>query len=91
MKKKQKNKNFNLNQTSFYFEDYLNQSENKKYKNLKFHRIEFIYFFFFFSLIVIFAIKITFISLKEPITISEKLDIRTFYLLEEILLIKMEY
>ena len=66
MKKKFK-KNKNLNQTSFYFEDYL--ETNKKNKNLKSSNIfqdrVYILFFFFFSLILIFSIKITHISLNE--------------------------
>ncbi len=80
MKKKQKNKNFNLNQTSFYFEDYLETNKkNKKIQNSKISQDRvYLLFFLFFSLIVIFAIKITFISLKEPITISEKLDHSNF-------------
>ena len=80
MKKKQKNKNFNLNQTSFYFEDYLETNQkNKKIQNSKISQDRvYLLFFLFFSLIVIFAIKITFISLKEPITISEKLDHSNF-------------
>ena len=67
MKKKQKNKNFNLNQTSFYFEDYLETNQkNKKIQNSKISQDRvFLLFFLFFSLIVLFAIKITFISLKN--------------------------
>ena len=66
MKKKFK-KNKNKNQTSFYFEDYL--ETNKKNKILKkqiIFKIECIYyFFFFFSLILIFSIKIINISLNK--------------------------
>ena len=65
MKKKIKDKN--INQTSFYFEDYL--ETNKKNKILKkinhFQDRIYLLFFFFFSLILIFAIKITHISLNK--------------------------
>ena len=66
MKKKSKN-NKNINQTSFYFEDYL--ETNKKNRILKksnyFQDRIYLLFFFFFSLILIFSIKITHISLNE--------------------------
>ena len=68
MKRKQKkNKDFNINQKSFYFEDYLETNQkNKKVKksNVSQDRI-YLLFFLFFSLITIFSIKITFISLKN--------------------------
>ena len=75
MKKKNKNKNKNINQTSFYFEDYL--ETNKKNKILKktnnFQDRIYLLFFFFFSLIFIFSIKITHISLnKKSIFSSQK-------------------
>ena len=69
--KKQKNKNFNINQKSFYFEDYLETNQkNKKVKdsNIFQDRI-YLLFFLFFSLITIFSIKIIFM---ENITINEK-------------------
>ena len=66
MKKKYK-KNKNSNQTSFYFEDYL--ETNKKNQVLKksnnFQDRIYLLFFFFFSLVLIFSIKITHISLYE--------------------------
>ena len=66
MKKKFK-KNININQTSFYFEDYL--ETNKKNKILKktnnFQDRIYLLFFLFFSLILIFSIKIIHISLNE--------------------------
>ena len=68
MKRKiKKNKNFNTNQKSFYFEDYLETNQkNKKIKssNISQDRI-YILFFLFFSLIAIFSIKIIFVSLKN--------------------------
>ncbi len=65
MKKKLK-KNKNHNQVSFYFEDYL--ETNKKNKVLKKNNFQdriYLLFFFFFSLILIFSIKITHISLDD--------------------------
>ncbi len=66
MKKKLK-KNKNFNQTSFYFEDYL--ETNKKNKILKksnnFQDRIYLLFFLYFSLILIFSIKITHISLNK--------------------------
>jgi len=71
MKKKFK-KNKNINQTSFYFEDYL--ETNKKNKILKkssnFQDRIYLLFFFFFSLILIFSIKITHISLNKKVIFS---------------------
>ena len=68
VKKSKKNKN--INQKSFYFEDYL--ETNKKNKILKksnnFQDRIYLLFFFFFSLILIFSIKITHISLNEKNT-----------------------
>ena len=69
MKKKLKqNKNFNINQNSFYFEDYLETNQNLK-KNQKStisdDRI-YILFFFFLCLITIFSVKITLISFQKP-------------------------
>ena len=65
--KKKFRKNNNINQTSFYFEDYLETNKKnkifKKSNNLQ-DRI-YLLFFFFFSLIFIFSIKITHISLNK--------------------------
>ena len=74
MKKKFK-KDKNINQISFYFEDYL--ETNKKNKILKksnnFQDRIYLLFFFFFSLILIFSIKISHIALdKKNIFNSEK-------------------
>ena len=74
MKKSKKNKN--INQTSFYFEDYL--EINKKNKILKksnnFQDRIYLLFFFFFSLVLIFSIKITHISLntKDILNLDEQ-------------------
>ena len=65
--KKRLKKNSNINQTSFYFEDYLETNKKnkiiKKSNNIQ-DRI-YLLFFFFFSLVLIFSIKITHISLYE--------------------------
>ena len=65
--KKNTKKNKNINQKSFYFEDYL--ETNKKNKSLKnsnnFQDRIYILFFFFFSLILIFSIKIIHLSLDK--------------------------
>ena len=66
MKKKSK-KNNNINQTSFYFEDYLETNKKNKIlkKSKKFQDRIYLLFFFFFSLILIFSIKIIHISLNK--------------------------
>ncbi len=74
--KKRSKKNNNINQASFYFEDYL--ETNKKNKTLKkannFQDRIYLLFFFFFSLIIIFSIKITHISLnkKNELNVEQK-------------------
>jgi len=81
MKKKLKqNKNFNINQTSFYFEDYLEITKNNKEvkdSNIYQDRI-YLLFFLFFSLIVIFSIKIAFVSLKKPELFNQKINSSQF-------------
>ena len=84
MKQKQKkNKNFNIDQTSFYFEDYL--ETNQKNRSIKNSTISqdriYLLFFLFFSLIVIFAIKVTFISFKNPEIFNNKKNYSHFSLL----------
>ena len=69
MKKKQK-KIKDINQTSFYFEDYLETNKKKKFskKINSFQDRIYLLFFFFLSLVFIFSIKITHLSLsKTPI------------------------
>ena len=82
MKIRQK-KTKNTNQTSFYFEDYLETNKkNKKLKKLNnFEDRIYLLFFFFFSLILIFSIKITHISLdkKDIFNLTEKNE--NFYVL----------
>ncbi len=72
-KRNKKNKNFNLNQKSFYFEEYLETNQkNKKVKNSNISQDRvYLLFFLFFSLISIFSIKIIFLSLKNFETYNE--------------------
>ena len=71
MKKKQK-KIKDINQTSFYFEDYLETNKKNKFSKKKNNFQDRIYllFFFFFSLILIFCIKITHLSLNNKTVLS---------------------
>ena len=64
MKRSKKN---NINQTSFYFEDYIETSKKNKLlrKTNNFQDRIYLLFFCFFSLILIFSIKIIFISLDN--------------------------
>ena len=66
-RKHRKKKAININQKSFYFEDYLETNErNKKVKNSNISQDRvYLLFFLFFSLITIFSIKIIFVSLKN--------------------------
>jgi len=75
MKKKyKKNKHHNINQKSFYFEDYL--QTNKEQKNISKSSISedriYVLFFFFLSLILIFTIKITVLSVQNPELLNTK-------------------
>ncbi len=75
MKRKfRKNKDININQKSFYFEDYLETNQKKKKiknSNISQDRV-YLLFFLFFSLITIFSIKIIFVSLKNIETYNKK-------------------
>ena len=66
-RKHRRNKDLNINQKSFYFEDYLQTNQkNKKVKNSNISQDRiYLLFFLFFSLITIFSIKIIFVSLKN--------------------------
>ena len=66
-RKAKKNNNFNKNQ-KFYFEDYLEANEMYKKKNNSRVSEDRVYllFFLFFSLIFIFSLKITTLSLQKP-------------------------
>ena len=79
VKKKQK-KNINTNQQSFFFEDYLstNQKFNKEKKFIINEDRIYILFFSFFSLILIFSIKIIFVSFQSS-TYSEIINYKYNY------------
>ena len=84
MKKKQKkNKNFNSNQTSFFFEDYL--ETNRKNKSVEksniFQDRIYLLFFLFFSLILIFSIRIIHVSLNKINVFKQESFEQTFSLL----------
>ena len=64
MKKKRKN-NFNLNQKSFYFENYIDPNFEKKKKSFISDDRIYILFFSFLSLLIIFSIKIISVSIQE--------------------------
>ncbi len=80
--KKYKKNNFNKNQTSFYFEDYLETNKKNKYskENNFFQDRLYLLFFLFFSLILIFSIRIVHVSLNDMRlfdrnTVSKKFDL----------------
>jgi cell division protein FtsI (penicillin-binding protein 3) len=73
-KKDKKSKDINVNQKSFYFEDYFETNKkNKKIKDssVSQDRIYFL-FFLFLSLIIIFSIKIIFVSLQSIEIFNQK-------------------
>ena len=67
IKKTRKNKKININQTSFYFEDYIETNKKNKItqKNNLFQDRIYLLFFLFFSLIFIFCIRIIHVSLSK--------------------------
>ena len=82
MKKKQK-KIKDINQASFYFEDYLETNKQKKSLKKKNDLQDRIYliFFFFMSLVLIFTIKITHLSLSKSSTFNQKTSSLKFTLI----------
>ena len=82
MKKKQK-KIKDINQASFYFEDYLETNKQKKFFKKKNDLQDRIYliFFFFLSLVLIFTIKITHLSLSKSSTFNQKTNSLKFTLI----------
>ena len=84
MKKKyKKDKNLNINQTSFYFDDYLETNKKNKFsqkKNLLQDRI-YLLFFLFFSLIFIFSTRIIHISLNKIDIFNQENLLKKFVLL----------
>ncbi len=83
VKKYRKSRNKNINQTSFYFEDYFETNKKRKISK-KINSIQdriFILFFLFFSLISIFSIKIIHISLNKIEVLNQKNEVKKFTLL----------
>ena len=75
MKKNLKNKkNININQKSFYFEDYIetNQRQKKITKSIISEDRIYLLFLFFFCLITVFALKISLTSIQDPKFFSNK-------------------
>ena len=82
VKKHRKSRNKNINQTSFYFEDYFEKQTKKNFKKINSMQDRiFILFFLFFSLISIFSIKIIHISLNKIEVLNQKNEIKKFTLL----------
>ena len=82
-RKSKKTNNLNINQTSFHFEDYIETNKKNKLrqnKNLFQDRI-YLLFFLFFSLILIFSIKIIHISLNSIELTNRENSTQTFSLL----------
>ncbi len=82
MKKKSK-KNKNSNQSSFFFEDYLETSKKNKFsqRNNLFQDRIYILFFLFLSLILIFSIRIIHVSLNKIEFFSQEKNYEKFTLL----------
>ena len=76
-------KKYNINQTSFYFEDYFESNKKNKYlqKTNFFKDRIYILFFLFFSLILIFSIRIVHISLNKIDYLNQENEIKKFTLL----------
>ena len=82
-KKSNKNKKTNVNQKSFYFEDYFETNKKNRYlqtNNSSQDRI-YILFFLFFSLIFIFSLRIIHISLNKIEILSQENSLNKFKLL----------
>ena len=82
-KKLKKNKNFNKNQASFYFDDYLetNKINRSAQKNNLSHDRIYLLFFLFISLILIFSVKIVHISLNNIEILDQENTKKKFTLL----------
>ncbi len=80
MRKKKTKKNFNSNQQSFFFEDYLSTNQNfdkQKNNTINDDRV-YLLFFSFFSLIFIFSLKIIFISIQNYSLPETEMHINNF-------------
>ena len=92
-KKHKKNRNLNKNQTSFYFEDYLETNKKNKYfkENNFFQDRLYLLFFFFFSLILIFSIRIVHVSLYDIDLFDQNNFSKNLIYLDVTLLIETEF
>ena len=82
-KRFKKNKNDNINQKSFFFEDYIetNKKTKSSQKNNFFQDRIYLLFFLFFSLIFIFSIRIIHVSLNKIELFNEENALKNFYLM----------
>jgi len=82
MKKKQK-KIKNINQKSFYFEEYLKTNKKSKFSKKDDNLQDRIYllFFFFLSLVLVFSIKITHLSLSKTPSFNQEIRSSNFTLI----------
>ena len=81
-KKRKKNKNFNINQTSFYFEDYVETNRKNKYSQNNFFQDRiYLLFFLFFSLILIFSLRIVHVSMNKIEIFNQESNTQKFTLL----------
>jgi cell division protein FtsI (penicillin-binding protein 3) len=80
--KKKKKKIRNINQTSFYFEDYLETNKKNKFEKKlnNFQDRIYLLFFFFLSLVLIFSIKITHLSLSKTKLFNKDVALSQFSL-----------
>ena len=92
-KRFKKNKNDNINQKSFFFEDYIetNKKTKSSQKNNFFQDRIYILFFLFFSLIFIFSIRIIHVSLNKIELFNEENALKNFYLMRRDIVDRMVY
>ena len=89
IKRYKKNRNLNLNQKSFYFEDYLETNKKTKFsqKNNLFQDRIYLLFFLFISLVLIFSIRIIQVSYLK---LKKKLIEENIFILKKELIKKIE-
>ena len=82
-KKIKKDKIFNKNQTSFFFEDFIESNKKERYseKNNLFQDRIYLLFFLFLTLILIFCIRITHLSLSKVEILNQEKNPKNFTLL----------
>ena len=80
IKRYKKNRNLNLNQKSFYFEDYLETNKKTKFsqKNNLFQDRIYLLFFLFISLVLIFSIRIIQVSFDKIDFVNQQNQIKNF-------------